>query len=218
MFTGIIEGLGRVSSIEKRSGITNIYIEGGISLEGTKIGDSISVNGTCLTVTGTDKGSFSVDVSHETLKNTNLGDLRVGDRVNLERPMRLYDRMGGHLVTGHVDGIGLIKEKRPLGDSTFFRIEAPESVLRYTILKGSIAVDGISLTITDLREKDFGVVIIPHTATVTTMGFKGVGDKVNLEADILGKYVERILFSFGKTRKEGIGIKMDFLREHGFVI
>lgn len=210
MFTGIIEELGRVRSAEKKSGITGFSIEARITIQDTKIGDSIAVNGTCLTIVGIKNGAFWVDISTETLKNTNLGDLIIGSRVNIERSMRVSDRIGGHIVTGHVDGVGVIKGKRPLGDSTFFRIEAPEHVLKYTILKGSIAVDGISLTVTDITDKDFGVVIIPHTANVTTMGFKGIGDKVNLEADVLGKYVEKIFLSKGKKGIEGL------LREQGF--
>jgi riboflavin synthase len=220
MFTGIIEELGRVKAVEKKPGITVLGIEGKTTLQDAKIGDSITVNGTCLTMTGIKNDSFFVDISSETLKSTNLGDLVVGSRVNLERSMKVSDRIGGHLVTGHVDGVGVIKEKRLLGDSTFFRIEAPEYVLKYIILKGSIAVDGISLTVTDITDKDFGVVIIPHTANVTTMGFKGIGDKVNLEADILGKlvlskvegYVEKILLSGEKG-----GITLDFLKGHGFL-
>lgn len=211
MFTGIIEELGRVKAIERKAGGVSLSLEGRITLEDAKVGDSITVNGTCLTMTMVKKGSFTVDISPETLKNTNLGDLRVGDRVNLERALRVSDRLGGHFVTGHIDGVGVIKEKRPLGDSTFFRIDAPEPVLRYTTLKGSIAVDGISLTVVDVTDKDFGVVIIPHTANVTTMGFKGIGDRVNLEADILGKLVEKIFLH--KEKKE---ITLDLLREHGF--
>lgn len=211
MFTGIIEELGRVKTIDRKSGSLTLALEGRVIMEGAKIGDSISVSGTCLTMAWINKNSFRADISPGTLKNTNLGDLKVGDRVNLERPMRLSDRIGGHLVTGHIDGVGEIRGKKTQGDSIFFRIEAPEKVLRYTVLKGSIAVDGISLTINDLTDRDFGVVIIPHTAAVTTMGFKGIGDRVNLEADILGKYVEKVHLS--KEKKEVTG---DFLREYGF--
>lgn len=211
MFIGIIEELGRIKGIKKKGGNTDLTIEGRSTIEGTNIGDSISVNGTCLTVTEIKKNLFRVDVSPETLRSTNLGELRIGDRVNLERAARLSDRIGGHIVTGHVDGVGIISEKRTLGDSSFYRIEAPKEVLKYVVLKGSIAIDGISLTITDLTESDFGVVIIPHTSTITTMGFKKVGDKVNIEVDILGKYVERILLY-----REGKGITMDSLKEYGF--
>lgn len=211
MFTGIIEELGRVKAIERKGINADLTIEAEIVIEGARIGDSISVNGTCLTMAALGKGYFKSDVSPETLRSTDLGELKAGSRVNLERPMRLSDRIGGHIVSGHVDGVGTIKEKRPLGDSTFLRIETPKEVLRYTILKGSIAVDGVSLTVVDIRERDFGVVIIPHTAKVTTLGFKGVGDRVNLEADILGKYVEKIFLS-----KEDKGVTLDFLREYGF--
>jgi riboflavin synthase len=212
MFIGIIEELGRIKGIVKKSGNTGLAIEGKITLEEAKIGDSISVNGTCLTIAEIKKNLFRVDVSPETLRSTNLGELRIGDRVNLERAARLSDRIGGHIVTGHVDSIGIIREKRTHGDSSFYRIEAPKEVLRYVVLKGSIAVDGISLTITDLTESDFGLVIIPHTSTITTMGFKKVGDKVNLEVDILGKYVERVLLY-----RESKGITMDSLKEYGFI-
>lgn len=211
MFTGIIEELGRIKEVDKKGGITDIAVEGKIVIEDARIGDSICVNGTCLTVTVIKNASLYFDVSLETLRNTNLGDLKIGDRVNLERSMRLADRIGGHLVTGHIDGVGVIREVRRLGDSTLFRIEAPESVLRYTIHKGSIAVDGISLTVIGISDRDFSVVIIPHTASMTTMGFKVVGDRVNLEADILGKYAEKILLS-----KKETGITVDFLKEYGF--
>ena len=212
MFIGIIEELGKIKEVQKKSGNTDLTIEGRSTIEGADIGDSISVNGTCLTITEIKKDLFRVDVSPETLRSTNLGELRIGDRVNLERAARLSDRIGGHIVTGHVDGVGIISEKRTLGDSSFYRIKAPKEVLRYVVLKGSIAIDGISLTITDLTESDFGVVIIPHTSTITTMGFKKVGDKVNIEVDILGKYVERILLY-----RENKGITMDSLKEYGFI-
>lgn len=211
MFTGIIEELGRVKGIERKGGNADLAIEAKIIIEEAKIGDSICVNGTCLTMAGIGKGFFRADVSPETLRSTNLGELKSGSKVNLEMPMRLSDRIGGHIVSGHVDCVGIIKEKTPLGDSISFRIEAPREVLRYTILKGSIAVDGISLTVTDITEKDFGIVIIPHTAKVTTMGFKGIGDKVNIEADILGKYVERILLSNEKGK-----ITKELLNKYGF--
>jgi riboflavin synthase len=184
MFTGIVEELGHVISLEA----DRIRIGARTVIEEARIGDSTSVNGCCLTVVALGDGWWEADVTDETLDRTNLGDLKPGDPVNLERPVRLEDRLGGHLVQGHVDGVGTIVEASP-----DLRITAPASLLRYLVEKGSITVDGISLTIVQPTEDGFTVAVIPHTEAVTTLGHKGVGARVNLEVDVIAKYVERLL-------------------------
>ena len=193
MFTGIIEELGIVKAIMSQSGGMRLSIAGKIVLEGMKIGDSIAVNGACLTVVGFNSSVFSADVSRETADKTSVGKLRNGDKVNLERPLRLSDRLGGHLVAGHVDGVGVIRGIVKKGDASIFTFDVPSEVMKYLIYKGSITIDGISLTVNEVQGNRFTVTIIPHTAQVTTLGFKKVGDLVNLEADMLGKYVEKFL-------------------------
>jgi riboflavin synthase len=157
------------------------------------IGDSVSVNGVCLTVVGKDGNGLSFDLSEETLRSTNLGDLRAGEEVNLEPSLRPDSKIGGHFVTGHIDAAGKIRSKTAVGDMLKFEIAAPESVLRFLVEKGSVAVDGISLTVVDILKDGFTLVIIPHTAKMTTLGFKGPGETVNVEVDILGKYVAKFL-------------------------
>lgn len=193
MFTGIVEELGIIKGIRSQSGGMRLSIGGKVVLEGMKTGDSIAVNGACLTVVDISSSIFSADVSSETLDRTNLGKLRVGDKVNLERPMRLSDRLGGHLVSGHVDGIGFIRGIVKKGDTSIFTFEAPLEVTRYLIYKGSIVIDGISLTVNEVKGNRFTVTIIPYTALMTTLGFKKTGDPVNLEADLIGKYVNKFL-------------------------
>ena len=173
-------------------------------------GESVSVNGVCLTVVKCN-GDMSFDVSPETMRSTNLGDLKVNDSVNLERALRLSDRMGGHIVTGHVDGTGKVVNRRPAGEYTFYTFETSPEILKYIVKKGSVAVDGISLTVVDLDTGSFSVAIIPHTLTATTIGDRGTGDKVNLEVDIIGKYVEKFL---GKKGSDSDLMKL--LEEEGF--
>jgi riboflavin synthase len=211
MFTGIIEELGTVRSLRREAGAARLAVAASVVLDGTAVGDSICVNGVCLTVVEMTGGEFSADVANETLTVTNLGGLRVGDRVNLERALRLSARVGGHLVTGHVDAVGRIREKRQESNSWRVFFDAPESSLRYVIKKGSIAVDGISLTVADMDRSGFSVAMIPHTAKLTTLGFKSAGDSVNLETDIIGKYVERLV-----AARTGAAVNADFLKEHGF--
>ncbi|HEU5082892.1 MAG TPA: riboflavin synthase [Acidimicrobiales bacterium] len=188
MFTGIVEELGQVRSFH--DGTLRIGAE--TVLEDAGIGDSIAVNGCCLTVTAMGRddagGWWEADVSHETLRRTNLGDCEPGTVVNLERPVRAQDRLGGHIVQGHVDAVGEIVE--PVPD---LRVRVPRDLLRYLVVKGSVTVDGVSLTIVDVLEDGFTVAVIPHTAAVTTLGRKGPGDAVNLEVDVTVKYVERLL-------------------------
>ena len=189
MFTGIIEELGIVKSVRRQSDGMRLSVTAKVITDGMKTGDSIAVNGACLTVTEFDRSSFTTDVSGETVNRTNIGKLRVGDKVNLERPMRLSDRLGGHLVSGHVDAVGVIRGITKKGDVSVLTFEAPKEISKYLIFKGSVAVDGISLTVNDITGNTFSVIVIPHTVKMTTLGFKKIGDTVNLEADMIGKYV-----------------------------
>jgi len=194
MFTGIVEELGTVRAITPVSTGAHLTISATNVLEDAQIGDSISVNGCCLTVVTLGEGCYQVDVVEETLRMTCLGGLQVGDRVNLERSVRLADRLGGHLVQGHVDGVGTLFSCASAADgSLVVRINAPAEVLRYVVYKGSIAVDGISLTVAAIDSTSFSIALIPHTQDVTTLGFRQPGDKVNLEVDVLAKYVEKLL-------------------------
>jgi len=213
MFTGIIEELGTVRSVEVRGEGARLTVEAPGIVAGARRGDSVAVNGVCLTITERTETAFAADVMAETMAKTNLGQLRRGARVNLERALRLGDRLGGHLVTGHVDGVGTITGRERVGIATVVTIRAPQEVVRYLIPKGSVAVDGISLTVVEVRGDAFTVSIIPHTAAVTTLGFKQPGDTVNLEADVIGKYVARFL----RREEGGQGITLDFLARSGFL-
>jgi riboflavin synthase len=197
MFTGIVEELGRVKALEPRHGGYRIAIEASVVLDDATIGASIAVNGCCLTVVELGDRWWAADAVIESVERTALRDLVVGAPVNLERPVRLAERLGGHLVQGHVDGVGRITVKETLADgSTRVRIAAPVDITRYVVEKGSIAVDGISLTVTLVDDDGFEVAIIPHTSEVTTLGTKGPGDAVNLECDLIAKYVERLVGPF----------------------
>lgn len=211
MFTGIIEGVGTVKSIEKKGAFGRIVVEAGALLEGTGLGDSIAVSGVCLTVTSLSGNNFSADISDETLRVTVLGELKSGDKVNLERSLTLSKPLGGHLVTGHTDGIGTIKRITPKGDTVDMEIKAGPELLAQIVKKGSVAIDGISLTVADISDSGFKVVIIPHTLKMTTLPYKKEGAKLNIETDIIGKYVEKY-FSAGRKG----GITEDFLSENGF--
>ncbi len=185
-------------------------------LTGAKLGDSISMNGACMTVVELKEPCFGVDVSPESLRLTNLGVLRAGDGVNLERALALGDRLGGHMVSGHIDGLGKIRGRREEGDSIWLTVEAPPAVMRYVVLKGSVAVDGISLTVADLDEDSFSIAIIPHTSAVTTLTDKKDGAPVNLEADLIGKYVEKLLSPHTAGHAGGGDITLDKLKERGY--
>ncbi len=215
MFTGLIEALGTVKATSSISGGRRLSISPGFDTKDVVTGESIAVNGVCLTVTGENPaGALSFDVSPETLKSTNLGELKPGQKVNIERAMKISSRFGGHIVSGHVDGIGTIESVEPAGEFTLYRISAPSDVLTVSIKKGSVTVDGISLTIVDLREADFTVAIIPHTAKETTMAFKRPGDRVNLEADMVGKYVARLMEPQVVDKNRAF---MGLLQEEGFI-
>jgi len=211
MFTGIVEEMGSVKALRRDAGDARLTISASTVLEGTVLGDSINVNGICLTVVKIGNAEFSADVAFETLKVTNLGNLRLDEKVNLERALQLSARIGGHLITGHVDAVGRIREKRQEGTSWRIFIEAPKDVLRYIIKKGSIAVDGISLTVADVDTSGFSVAMIPHTARLTTFGFKTAGENVNLETDVIGRYIEKLLS--GKV--EG-GLGLELLKKMGY--
>lgn len=192
MFSGLVEELGEVKKIT-RGAAPVIGVKAGKVLKNLEVGDSISVNGVCLTVVFRSGDIFEADVMPETLRRTDLGTLRVGDKVNLERPLKLGDRLGGHLVSGHIDGVGTIIKKVREKNAFLLRIASSKELLRYMIEKGSVAVDGVSLTVIDSGNGSFSVSIIPHTAEITTLGIKGAGAKVNIEVDMMGKYVERFL-------------------------
>lgn len=217
MFTGIIEEVGKVVSITKGSASAILTIEGPKVIIDSQLGDSIAVNGVCLTVTGIKGSCFTADVMAETLRRSSLGTLQVGSSVNLERAMSAMGRFGGHIVSGHIDGTGTIRHMKPEDNAIWIEIDTPSNLLKYIVEKGSIAIDGISLTVAKLTESSFSVSVIPHTGKETTLLNKKVGDVVNLENDIIGKYVERLLhFEEEKPEKESRGITMEFLAENGF--
>lgn len=221
MFTGIIEGLGTITAIHPSGQGSRFSITSDFDLTGTRIGDSIAVNGACLTAVILQGRRFTVDVSPETLKRSVLGQIKIGEPVNLERALRLSDRLDGHLVAGHVDGIGILRERKTLANAIVITISVPESLSRYMIEKGSVAVDGTSLTINRCDSTSFDVSIIPHTAGLTTIGLKKVGDAVNIETDMIGKFVERFVLNRDtgnrKTDNPGGGIDMAMLAKSGFI-
>ena len=242
MFTGLIAELGTVERMAEGSTSCQLTVRAQKILPGVKVGDSIAVNGVCLTVVHLQGNRFTADVMPETVRRTTLHQLQPGDKVNLEKALRPVDGLDGHIVQGHVEGVGCIQQIVPEGNALVYRIEAPHELLRYIVEKGSIAVDGISLTVTETDDAGFGVSLIPHTAKMTTLGYKHAGDKVNLETDILARYVEKMLglnkdssviFDSHRTEITGdrylnernasvTGINADdelteaFLRKHGF--
>lgn len=215
MFTGIIEEIGTVERVKRDRHSAVLTIRAHTVLEGTKIGDSIAVNGICLTVTALGGGSFSADVMHETLNRSALAGLSSGTPVNLERAMPAGGRFGGHIVAGHVDGVGKIRCVRRDDTAIWYTVEAAPELLRYVVEKGSIAIDGISLTVAAVTETDFSVSIIPHTAAQTILRERREGDLVNLETDIIGKYVEKLLRPAPEQARNST-ITREFLARYGF--
>ncbi len=214
MFTGIIEGKGKVIRIEPKSQGMKLTLELSIHLTEVQLGDSININGACLTVVEKRGQTVSLDLSSETLQKTVLGELKEGDQVNFERALKLSDRIGGHIVTGHIDGIGVITEKRKQGDFIHLRMRVPKSVSRYVVQKGSIAIDGISLTVNECENEEIRMTLIPYTLEKTTLIDKKVGARVNVETDIIGKYVEKMINQRDEKSK---GMDLSFLKEHGFI-
>ena len=218
MFTGIILGKGTV--VEKRSSGSGMVfsLEPDFDLTDPDEGESIAVNGVCLTARNITNRRFSVDVSPESLARTNLGRLSLGSKVNLERALRLSDRLGGHMVSGHVDAVSTVQERRPLGNFVQFTFGVPGGLAKYIIEKGSIAVDGTSLTVNSCDDKTFSIVVIPHTLEVTLLGTLRAGDPVNIEVDLIGKYVEKMLQAEpGNPVKSQKGVNPEFLARHGFM-
>ena len=223
MFTGINEETGKVEAVAKGSNSAVITIAAVKVLEDTKIGDSIAVNGVCLTVTSISGRKFSADVMAETLRRSSLGSLKHGSMVNLERAMAANGRFGGHIVSGHIDGVGVISSFEKEDNAVWVEIETPAKILRYIVEKGSITIDGISLTVAKLTDSSFAVSVIPHTGEETTLLNRNPGDIVNLENDIVGKYVERLMNfktddrdNKGEKRNNSDSITMNFLNENGF--
>lgn len=218
MFTGIIEEIGTISNIKQTSESIVITIDARKILNDVRLGDSISVNGVCLTVTAFTDKQFTVDVMPETVKSTSLKYLKRGSKINLERAMAAGGRFGGHFVSGHADGIGTIKGKRPFENAIYYEIEVAKELLQHIIYKGSVTVDGTSLTVFGLSENSFTISLIPHTSKETIIGLKGIGEIVNVECDMLGKYVDHFLarrFNGEQTIRKS-SITTQFLEENGF--
>lgn len=217
MFTGIVEEIGKVQGIRRGEKSFTLTISGSLVLDKTFIGDSICTNGVCLTVTKINNNGFEADVMVETLRRSNLGVLKIGSYVNLERALALDKRLGGHLVSGHIDGVGEIISREKEDNATWITIKASPDILRYIIEKGSIAIDGISLTVAYVDEYVFKVSIIPHTSINTTLLDKIRGDKVNLECDLIGKYVEKLLGLQKQGKVVNSRVNEDFLEINGFI-
>lgn len=217
MFTGLIETQGVVTHVQKVAGGAKIQIYAPEFGRDMALGDSIAVDGTCLTVAQFQRGAFVADVSDETLSKTTLGSLRQSSKVNLERALRLSDRLGGHMVTGHVDGVGRLLLRHPAGNSTIYQFQVPPSLMEYVVPKGSIAVDGISLTVAQIRGESFAAAVVPHTEEVTTLKDKPIGAPVNLEIDVMAKYVKRFVDLYTSVDTEGPDVTRrglgDLLRE-----
>lgn len=218
MFTGIIEETGIIKKVNAASHSSSIWIKAGKIMKDLKLGDSVAVNGVCLTVAKIENKQWQADVMPETMKRSNLGLLRSGDTVNLERAMKADGRFGGHLVSGHIDGIGKIVKIKKEENAVIFEIETAQKLLNYMIEKGSIAIDGISLTITFLDQDSFGISVIPHTLKETVLGLKNIGDTVNLENDLIGKYIEKFIRkeAVNKEDKPQSRLTMEFLEQSGF--
>jgi riboflavin synthase len=217
MFTGIIEEIGEIQKIRRGSQSIELTIKCYKILEDMKIGDSIAVNGMCLTVIRKETGCFTVDVMPETMRSSTIGMANISNKVNLEQAVRASGRLGGHIVSGHIDGTGVISDIKREDNAIWFTIEASKSILKYILHKGSVAIDGISLTVTHVDECCFSVSLIPFTCKATGIGGKKPGDIVNIECDIIGKYIDRLLFSSSSPTTKQSEISIDFLKEYGFV-
>ena len=215
MFTGIVEEMGTIRSIRKGTHSAVLEIQAKVVLEDIHVGDSIAVNGVCLTATSFTPTTFTADVMHETLNRSSLAALRPGSRVNLERAMAANGRFGGHIVSGHVDGLGTVLSTQKDDNAIWYTIGASPEVLRYVVEKGSITIDGISLTVAKVDDQSFAISAIPHTVAVTVLQDRKPGDRVNLETDIIGKYVEKLLQP-KEIPKQTSGITRDFLTKYGF--
>lgn len=216
MFTGIIEGVGTVRTVKKKGDGLELEVSCDFDLERSNVGDSISVNGCCLTVTSRLGKSFWADVSGETTAVSTLGNIKVGDPVNLERALQVGSSLGGHIVQGHVDGIGQVVDIKGHSGSMEYRIEIPAQLFKYVVEKGSVAVDGVSLTVNRSENNQFSVTVIPHTKLKTTFSGLRIGDRVNLEVDIIGKYVEKLTFLDSDEYRKESKITEEFLKKHGF--
>ncbi|MBG0763932.1 MAG: riboflavin synthase [Tissierellales bacterium] len=218
MFTGLIEEVGEITSVTRKGNSAQITVKAGKILKDTKIGDSISTNGVCLTVTEKTSNTFTVDVMPETMNRSNLKNFKYGSKVNLERALRVGDRLDGHMVSGHVDGLGKIANYLKEDNAVWITVEADKSLLKYIIEKGSIAIDGTSLTVAYVDDRSFKVSIIPHTGEATTLLDKKIGDEVNLECDMVGKYIEKFMkFEENKSEESNSNLNEDFLRQNGFM-
>lgn len=216
MFTGIIEEVGEILSVTKGAVSGSLKIRGNVVTQGSAVGDSIAVNGVCLTATSIEGDTFTADVMAETMRRTSLGSLHKGSSVNLERAMAADGRFGGHMVSGHIDGTGTVRELKKEENATWVTVDAEKKILDLIVEKGSIAIDGISLTVAYVDERCFKVSIIPHTGSATTLLLKKPGDVVNLENDIVGKYVQKLL-SVKEDQKKSGGVSMDLLARNGFL-
>lgn len=222
MFTGIVEELGKIRNIQHKSQDVTLEVQASDVLTDAKVGDSIAVDGACLTIRSLTPEAFAVDVSAETLRRTTLGERKVGDQVNLERSLRLSDRLGGHLVLGHVDEVATICAWKDEGDSSLMRVTISDNIRRYITYKGSVTVDGISLTVSDVSKDSFEVALIPHTKAVTTLGTKRNGARVNLEVDLIARYLETLLKNAeGETgwteQPPSETLNLNFLAKHGYI-
>ncbi|MBL0387609.1 riboflavin synthase [Tumebacillus sp. ITR2] len=219
MFTGLVEEVGTVAEIRPSGHAIHLKIKSTKVLDGVALGDSIAVNGICLTVTAFDKSSFTVDVVPETMRRTTLHELSANSPVNLERAMQMGGRFGGHIVSGHIDGVGRLVSLQEEDIAKVVRFSAPPNVLRYVVEKGSITIDGVSLTVMDVDSESFRISVIPHTWMITVLRHRRVGSTVNLEVDIIGKYVERLLgphLPGANSQSESTRLSLDFLRNNGF--
>ena len=218
MFTGIVEEMGVAVNVDFSGNVNKIRIRCKKTLENIKLGDSIAVNGICLTVSNFGSEWFEADVMPETLRKTSLSDIQAGSHVNLEPALRLGGRLGGHIVSGHIDGIGIIKQVKAEKNAVWLIIEAPSDIMKYIVMKGSIAIEGTSLTVAYIGKEEFGISLIPATRNVTILGNKKAGDAVNIECDIIGKYIEKLMKpEEGATIKQKSSVDMTFLQQAGFI-